>query len=49
MIVMGCFVFSFIGVMYLGNVCIVLLVWLYLCVFGGWYLLCFEDFDIGWV
>lgn len=40
-----CFVFSFIGYLYIGGVCIVLYCWLEVCYWGGEFVLCIEDID----
>lgn len=41
----GCFVFLFIGLLYVGFLVVVLVSWLDVCVYVGCWLVCIEDVD----
>lgn len=41
-----CFVFSLIGYLYVGGVCMVFYFWLYVKYFNGEFVLCIEDIDL---
>lgn len=40
-----CYVLSLIGLLYIGNVCIVFFNYFYVCYYGGDFVICIEDID----
>lgn len=41
-----CYVLSLIGYLYIGNVCMVLFNYLFVCYLDGKFIICIEDIDV---